>query len=188
MNSNRKKYLLDREFQLRTSFTIVGFVTAIVALLLVLVGFNSLDINSKISNIIQIETNTVDNLMSFTGDMPEEYKAQVRALYPPHKNNMDKMQAMIRTNSILLFIMLAIIIIQAVILFFLLIRKTHKIAGPMYVMSQYMKQFLDGQTPEKIRSLRDNDMMKDFYGLFREMMAELHRREKAAQKDMQKKS
>ena len=64
--------------------------------------------------------------------------------------------------------------LKADIFFFILILQTHRIAGPVYVMTYYMKEFLDGRKHEHLRPLRKHDQLKDFYQLFKEFMAKIN--------------
>jgi len=75
-----------------------------------------------------------------------------------------------------LFIIIGFVILQGVLLYFILIRKTHKIAGPLYVMSNYFNDIINGITPNP-RSLRKQDELQDFYALFVKMVDALHKRE-----------
>jgi nitrogen fixation/metabolism regulation signal transduction histidine kinase len=75
-----------------------------------------------------------------------------------------------RHNTVILIVVCVFIILQGIALYFMLIRKTHRISGPIYVMSNYMKQIIDGKIPDKIRNLRKNDELQDFYALFTAMV------------------
>jgi signal transduction histidine kinase len=77
---------------------------------------------------------------------------------------MQTLKNIIQYNRILLILLIGIILIQGLILYLILIRLTHKISGPIYVMSNYITEILNGMTPV-IRPLRSGDQLKDFYDL-----------------------
>ena len=54
-------------------------------------------------------------------------------------------------------------------MFVMIIKITHRISGPIYVMSGYMKDIIDGKLPTP-RNLREKDGFREFYELFREMI------------------
>jgi nitrogen fixation/metabolism regulation signal transduction histidine kinase len=72
-------------------------------------------------------------------------------------------------NNIIFLIIIAFLISTGFILYPVLIRKTHKISGPIYIMSKYMREVINGGFPE-LRPLRKKDELKEFYELFSQMM------------------
>jgi hypothetical protein len=87
-------------------------------------------------------------------------------LVKDHRSNIDSMKKMVSINFWLFWIVTALVVLQGIVLFIVLILKTHRIAGPIYVMSNYMKQIISGKIPPVLRPLRDKDALKDFYELF----------------------
>ncbi len=63
-------------------------------------------------------------------------------------------------------------VIQAAIIFFQFIFFSHKISGPLHVMSNYLKEMRLGIQP-KFRPLRKNDELLEFYDEFCETMKHL---------------
>ncbi|MCU0821780.1 MAG: hypothetical protein MUC95_04810 [Spirochaetes bacterium] len=59
-------------------------------------------------------------------------------------------------NYSFLILIIAISIIQCIVLFYIVIKKTHEISGPIYVMSKYMDEIFNGNYP-KTRPLRKGD-------------------------------
>lgn len=161
----RTKILIDSKFQLRTVFAILGIKIVIISVMVSGVGVVALYQNKHIANVIEIEDNIVQVLAipSVGGESDERLTLQMAQ---NHDANMKRLRAMIMTNQLLIWGMVAVIFIQGVILFFVLIRYTHRIAGPVYVMSLYLRSILNGKFPEYIRPLRENDFLKDFYALF----------------------
>jgi uncharacterized membrane protein YidH (DUF202 family) len=187
--SKRKKLLIDKKFQLKTAFTILGLKIVVVAFLIAIVGIYALYQSKKISNIVEIEDNivqvlslpTIGEVQQADGeeDVPEqEYTTPTMSLQMAqnHDQNMKQLRKMININQMLIWGIVVIVLIQGVIIFFLLIRYTHRIAGPLYVMTMYMRMIINGNFPEHVRPLRDRDLLKGFYTVFSEMVETLKSR------------
>jgi len=58
----------------------------------------------------------------------------------------------------------------------MLIRKTHRISGPIYVMSNYMQQIIEGKIPDHVRKLRKKDELQEFYKIFTKMVESIKNR------------
>ncbi len=166
----RKQYIVDKKFQLRTAFTGIGFIFAVVAILTAVIGINVLDVNNKISRIVEIEDNIVQAVTVPNPEMSDENQMFSIKMARDHDANMKTLRKMIDTNQLLMWIIVVVVFVQGFILFFLLIVQTHRIVGPLYVMSMYMRQIIEGKYPEYIRPLRKKDLFKDFYDLFVQMI------------------
>jgi hypothetical protein len=168
--TQRKKYVIDKKFQLRTTFSMIGFLFVAFAIVVAIAGINLLDINKRISNMIEINKAIADTISAPTPEMNNtEYKNYIimQNLLDDNKKNLD---SMIRFNTILIIVVISIVILQAIVIFFVLIRQTHRIAGPIHVMTSYMKQIINGHIPEHVRALRKKDFFQENYEVFREMV------------------
>jgi hypothetical protein len=187
----RKQYIIDKNFQLRHTFSIIGIVSVITAIILgaitasVVYNNNKLrENNIKITNIYEIENSIFVSLSS----LPEAVKDLNlrKALIQNSKNHDRNMETLnriiafntniIKYNRVLLASILAIILFESIVLFIILIRKTHRISGPIYVISNFMKDIIEGRDP-KLRPLRDKDELKEFYELFQDMVKAIRKRE-----------
>jgi hypothetical protein len=188
----RKQYIIDKQYQLRTAFSIIGIVSFITAIILgaitISVVYNNgilKENNTKITNIYEIENSIFISLSS----MPEAVKDPnlKKALIQNSKNHDKNMETLnniityntsiITSNRALLLIILVTIILESIILYVILIRKTHRVSGPIYVISNFMKDIIEGREP-RFRPLRSKDELKDFYELFKRMVAAIQEREK----------
>jgi len=198
----RTQYLIDRKFQLRHTFSIIGLKFVVIALITGAIAFNAAYNNGQLSrnnaqlqniindqsNIIIIQDNNVEALLTYSQAVKD--KTRIKAINDVamlHGRNMKTLEQnnhtisdiishtdnVIKYNTGLLVTVCVFIILQGIILYFMLIRKTHRISGPIYVMSNYMKQIIDGNFPENMRHLRKHDELKEFYDLFREMVRSL---------------
>ncbi len=165
--AKRKKYLIDKEFQLRTAFSIIGVVASVSIIILSSIAAFVVYNNEKINNIYQIEDN-IFQLMQATNineHINSDYKTTVDMLIRNHNTNLNNINKLAEYNRYLLVAMIICVIFQGFILFIMIIRITHRISGPIYVMSNYIKDIIKGGYPDP-RPLRDKDELKKFYGLF----------------------
>jgi len=170
MRAQRKKYLINKKFQLRTTFSLIAISSIFFALVVTVAGITLLDFNKRISNMIQINKVISDTLSAPVAQTnPREYDTYVKM-----QNNLDQnkknLDSMIQVNMTLIIIIIGAVIIQGAALFFILIRQTHRIAGPIFVMTSYMRQIAEGKIPEHVRALRKNDFFKENYAVFEEMV------------------
>lgn len=206
MNIKRKQLIIDKKFQLKTTFSIIGIVAVIVALIIIVIGANivvnngkmgknnvNIDSNNKnIKNINEIQDNIVHFLSSRTLKNEDKiYSQAIKDISKNHIANMEKMKSIMssnekimesnrdimKMNNWLLIAIIIVIIAGTVVLYFQLIRKTHRISGPIYVMTLYMKEVLKGNYPE-FRELRTHDELKDFYDLFKEVVGHIKAKSK----------
>ncbi len=197
--TKRKQYLIDKEYQLKTTFSIIGIVAIIIAVMIVIIGTNivinnrTMDRNNtqintnneKIKNINEIQDNIVHFLSSRSLTSEDKiYKQAIRDVANNHVTNMKNMKEIMKSNddimksnagimnlnNYLLVVIIILIIAGTALLYVQLIRRTHRVSGPIYVMKMYMKSVLEGKFPDSMRELRKTDELKDFYNMFREMV------------------
>jgi len=163
--TQRKQYLLDRKFQLRTTFSMVGSMLAAAVIIVAVIGAIMTVNNRRLRNVMIINENIVNSLMTFSqqGTDPGEASA-VKTVSRLHEQNVRNIQRIIRHNTWMLYGIIGIFIVTGAGIFFVLIRKTHHISGPVYVMSNYIKDILEGKEPHT-RQLRKNDELKEFHSL-----------------------
>ena len=188
----RKQFIIDRQYQLRTAFSIIGMVSVITAVILgiitISVVYNNGILranNTKITNIYEIENSIFVSLSSIpeTVKDPNQKKALIQN-FKNHDKNMETLNniisyntSIITSNLVLLLVILVTVVLESIFLYVILIRKTHRVSGPIYVMSNFMKDIIEGREPE-LRPLRSKDELKEFYELFRRMVAAIQDREK----------
>jgi len=187
----RKHYLIDKKYQLRTTFSIIGIVIIITALILGAITVSVVKNNSrlngnntKIDNINKIEDSIFVVLSSLTGPVQDQaLKKAIRESMEKHEKNMETLEHIIATNQniityekLLLIAIIIIVVVETMLLYIILIRKTHRVSGPIAVMSNYMKDIIEGRKP-RLRPLRNNDELQDFYELFKHMVHTIHERE-----------
>ena len=91
------------------------------------------------------------------------------------EDHFSQLNVIVKQNRVLFFIMIFIGIVLGISLYFYLIRLTHRISGPIYVLSRHVKDVIDGKDPD-LRELRKNDEFKEFYNEFAIMVSKITER------------
>ncbi len=165
--SKRKKYIIDKKYQVKTAFSVILVATIITSAILGIIAASVFYNNTKIENIYEIENQIVTFLSSrSTSNEDESLRRAIVDVDKNHHANMVTLKTIMTYNRALLIAIVLIVVLQGFVLYFVLIRRTHRVSGPIYVMSTYMKEIIDGRQP-RFRSLRKNDELKDFYELFK---------------------
>jgi len=202
----RKQIIVDRKYQIGTTNRIVAavliIITIIVGTITASVVYNNNTIkknsnkiiqnNAKIENIHEIEDNIVNFLTTTNSGLDEKsYDRAIREIAIKHKTNLDTLRKIISDNQNIIAndkeiiqisqqLLITLVIITAIvsILFYkILLKRTLRISGPVFVLKRYMNEIINGNFP-KIRPLRDNDELQDLHETFTKMVDELKKREK----------
>ncbi|HDP80850.1 MAG TPA: hypothetical protein ENN21_08415 [Spirochaetes bacterium] len=201
----RRQYLIDRKFQLRQTLLMMSAVFVVFAIVIGIIGISAARNNGRLADINRNNEEMVKNLdavMLVQDDIIQTMMAWVqkpaakpgepvvRQIAQTHFQNLGSIKSgigtvtenvadnkrIIKNNHILLIILVVLVLVQGGVMFFFMIRKTHKISGPVYVMSGYMKDIIEGKMPNP-RALREGDELQDFYGLFTKMVNTLRERQ-----------
>lgn len=78
------------------------------------------------------------------------------------KQNIGMLKEIRYNSQLVLYFIVIITILQAVVIFAFSIINSHRITGPLYVMTQYLRDLQNGKKPG-IRPLREKDRLKDFH-------------------------
>jgi len=190
--NKRKRLMIDKQFQLKTTFSIISIVFIVVGMVIIIIGTNFFFSNKKLSTIkekqqefIVAENRIFKTLLTLS--TPEKRiiknKAIIEKLGQDHEKNVIMMnhtikiiQKITENNTIVLLVITVFGIILIVLLYILLLKKTHRIYGPIYVVSEYFKEIIEGKYSD-IRALRKKDEFNNFYNLFIEMVNTIKERE-----------
>jgi nitrogen fixation/metabolism regulation signal transduction histidine kinase len=71
-----------------------------------------------------------------------------------------------------LYLLIAFVVCMAVVLFLWGIIITHKVAGPIFIISRYLRELGEGRAPQT-RPLRRGDELKEFFETFSAMLASM---------------
>jgi nitrogen fixation/metabolism regulation signal transduction histidine kinase len=173
----RKQVIIDKKFQFKITFSIIGMVTIVAALIVAGMAASLVYNNHRIEKINAMEDRIVQYLQvkSITEKSTEPDKKAMKEIAVNHSNNMAAMESLVRSNKILLAVLVVFVICQCGILYLMLIKKTHQIAGPVFVMSRYIQDIIKGEYPVT-RKIRKKDELQEFYAQFCNMMDVLRER------------
>ncbi len=201
----RKQYVVDKKFQFRQAYSVVGLFLLVVAIIVIIIGINAVSNSSMLSDVTKKNDDLIKSLDSIMVTQDEIVATEmawvqnpkqrpsesiIREVAKEHYKNISMMKEdigtvqaniaaikkIIRINFILLFAIIGLIVVQCVITFFIMIRKTHKMSGPLFVISHHIREIIAGRLPN-IRPLRHDDEFQDFYELFTKMVNALKERE-----------
>ncbi|MBN2160918.1 MAG: hypothetical protein JW807_16125 [Spirochaetes bacterium] len=176
----RRKNIIDKKFQLKTTFRIIGIIIIAFILIIAITGVISTDNNRKITATIndlnrsmEKDKKTVEILIASAGlnrhtprerDQDRIIEDHLEAIALMHTNILH-LQKIINHNRILVTIMIITGVLLGTILFVYLIRLTNRMSGPLFVLTRHMDDIMSGRKPD-LRELRKNDEFKDFYHQF----------------------
>lgn len=173
----RKKRIVDRKFQLKTIFSIIGFTLCSFLVLIAIVAVQSTHDNRKISKAAAEVNAALDRedravrgfLHQVSAGNASGQTQGIAVLAQTHKETLKTVRAAtenignyIDRNFLFISGLLIVVIILSTMLYIYLLRLTHRIAGPVYVMSRHIQDILEDKKPE-IRELRDKDELREFY-------------------------
>lgn len=162
----RKHYLINKKYQLKNTMLVVGMSLFCVAIIIIAISINISNNNKKLENIIFIQNNVVETLLTLSqNNQDRAVKIAINNAGKNHYDNILTIRNIIELNTTFLILILVIAIIQSLILYFIMIRKTHKISGPEYVISSYITEILKGKIPN-VRALRKGDELNELHNLF----------------------
>jgi signal transduction histidine kinase len=157
----RKSRLLDRQFQLKTTFSVIAI--ALIAYLIIIAS--AVIITNYNNRAIRSDIKVLKKSVSGVNVKPE-FSIRIANL----KKNLDR-------NFLLVSVIISVVLLQVITLYLFLIRLTHRISGPIYVISRHIEDIISGREPE-LRGLRDKDELQDFYDKFAEMIEKIEFSEK----------
>ena len=178
----RKRRIIDRRLQLKTTFSVICITTIAFLVLIAFVSMNATNNNREIKSTItelnravEAEDSTVKSFLlnsknsnisreSYRNKIAEDHDRLVNAMM----HNIELLNKFVRQNLQLITFIIVLVMVLGIILYFYLIQITHRIAGPIYVISRYVDDIIAGNEPE-FRDLREKDEFKEFHDSFIKM-------------------
>jgi nitrogen fixation/metabolism regulation signal transduction histidine kinase len=175
--SKRKQYVVDKKFQLKTTFSILGMIVLAGIIIVSSIGISIAVNNERLNNVVVIHSNIVDALLTYAQEIPGAGdSAAIKNASKVNAQNIETINKILFHNNLLLLVIVGVILCLSIVTFFMLIKLTHRISGPVMVISGYLRQIIDGKLPH-VRQLREDDELKDLNELVKEMVAKLKERE-----------
>ncbi len=159
-NYKRKKYLIDKEFQLRISVRAV--VLPLVTILII--GSVLLFFAKKNTNYTSSIVANQDRMMDMFLSTPALHSDNtiIKDGQVTFKNNIGMLEEIRKNSEFVLYFIIVMLVVQSIIIFSIFIFITHRISGPIYVMARYLREIKEGKTPG-MRPLREKDELKGFF-------------------------
>ncbi len=202
----KRSYVVDKKFQYGKSLRVVGAVTILLAAVILAVGVmisinngktaeNNKKVISNLDNIKKILELQQSIYLQFASvpygvdektftkiavELTKDYNTSTRNLNASSLANEEIIKSnndIITANTYLIIAVIIITISGLGVLFAVLIRYTHRISGPIYLMTLYGNEVLKGGKPQ-MRNLRSKDEFDDFYNLFRQMAEKIMEKDK----------
>ena len=90
--------------------------------------------------------------------------------------NSRKVREITARNRIVIVMLIISAVVQSVIIFYIMLRRSSRISGPMFLLNRYITEIKNGNYPE-IRRLRAHDDFQDVFDNFRELAEILRRKD-----------
>jgi len=177
----RNMKVINKRLQLKFLFKVTGLVLITFFIIIGFVGMNASQNNKmiklnvlKLKRIIEVENKIVEDKKNEISSKKENNKKMDIEVLTIIKNHLIELENSAEKNIKLFTIILGVIVFFVFILIFYLLRFTHKIAGPIYVMSTYLDDIIEGKELN-LRDLRDGDELKEFYEKFTKVIKEIEK-------------
>jgi len=186
----RRKAIVNRDFQLKTTFRIIGIFIIAFILIIAVTGIVSTHNNRIITRTIgelnrhvEKDKKTADLLASAAVQKREAVLSPERErLLARHLEAIAQMQESVNSlnrtlyrSRVLFTVMVLTGVLIGVFLFLYLIRLTGRISGPLFLLSRHMDDVMNGREPD-LHQLRKNDEFKDFYRQFVSFLGSLQKK------------
>jgi|GEM_PF-897927 len=195
--TNRKNYLINKKFQFKKTFSVMSIVAITIILIIlfmvIVISLNRASIDRNNSSIVKnnMKINTIiKGQKEFYNDHIAGIKAgrtsgiaKLKREYENHVGQTNKRLAeivrenerivgsntcIVRKNTAVIIGSMLIAVLGLIFIYLKMIRETHRISGPIYLMTRYIKEIKKGKYPD-MRDLRKDDEFREFYDLFREL-------------------
>ncbi len=177
---SKRRIIIDRKFQLKTVFSILGAVSVAFILVIALTGISILSSSKSISSGTERITRSLDRIDGrvLSGSINSNSDKKVTAGDPNAtadiRSEIREIQRVTRMSLHVITGLLVIVIAMCVFLYFYLLKVTNRISGPIYVMTRHINDVLEGRDPE-LRDLREKDELRDFYAQFLALLEKFRR-------------
>jgi nitrogen fixation/metabolism regulation signal transduction histidine kinase len=157
----RKQYVIDKKLQFKISIKAVVLSLITVFILGFVLLFFAVRNSNYINTIVKTQDQMIDMFLT-TPALVNSLNPTIQGAENTFKNNIGMLVEIKRNSELVLYFIIFMIIIQSAIIFAIFIFITHRITGPIYVMTKYLKEIRDGKSPAT-RPLRQKDELKAFY-------------------------
>lgn len=116
------------------------------------------------SLIVLSETKNLKNIR-ISADMLKHDNDETKRLLD---QNNEKVTAITQRNKSIIVMLIISAAVQSAIIFYIMLRRSNRISGPLFLLNSYINEMKNGKFPE-IRKLRSRDDFQDVFENFREL-------------------
>lgn len=183
----KRQIIVNRKFQFSMAFSFAALSALIMTVVIIILAALLISNNSKLRDISlnqqQLADSQTEIFKTLIGIAAAEDIKKLHISTSAVKLDNEKNQELIRHNNAMIqditlmnnrIIALLIIsaVLQSVIIFYIMLKRSHRISGPLFLLNRYIDEMKRGEFPE-IRPLRANDDFHDLFDNFRELVDEL---------------
>lgn len=180
----RKRHIIvNRKFQYNMAATFAGISAFIMAIIIIILSSMLISSNSRLDDISrnqQVLYGTQDEIfktliilsgsknlgnMRMSAEMLKSDNDNTKILLD--RNN-EQVRVITAKNRIIIAMLIVSAIIQSAIIFYIMLRRSLRISGPLFLLNRYINDMKKGTYPE-IRKLRADDDFQDVFENFREL-------------------
>lgn len=190
MGLTRKKYIIDKKFQLGISVNAIIFplitLLAICSILLYYADITNKMVvlnNRHIHGIVENQDKMIELFLT-TPALQYSNNPTIKNGVKTFQDNIGRLTKITRNSAIItensrifFYVIILMTIVQTIMIFGIFIFISHRISGPIHVMMRYLKEIQNGKKPA-FRPLRKNDKLKDFYNEFRNTIEMIYHKDK----------
>jgi len=181
---NKRHIIVNRKFQVGMAFSFASLSALIMAVVIIILSALLVSNNRKLDDIganqqLLADTQT-EIFKSLVGIVNAKNANNLRILTSPINEDNERNMELVRRNNLLMqeitkmngrIITMLIIsaAIQSLIIFYIMLRRSHRISGPLFLLNRYMDEMKQGRFPE-IRPLRAHDDFQELFASFRELV------------------
>ena len=177
MSNKRKRKLINPKFQLKMIFTILAIVLVVFGVVIGGIVFTAAnnknedsDTIKELEKVITVENDIIEAFIKYSksvGDskiilaskkVTDDHQKSMKTI----EDHIQNLKKNVGRDFDLIIILIIIGVAQLLVLFYYILRRTHKISGPEFVMLQHLESIMNGKKPD-FRGLRKTDDLKELY-------------------------
>jgi len=179
----KRQIIVNRKFQFNIAASFAGVSAVTMTIVIVILSTFMIKNNMKLEEITRnqhvlsgTQEEIFKTLIAFsTSKSMNKIHISTSMLQKDNENtkklltqNNEKIQIITERNNALIMVMIVLAVIQSVVIFYLMLKRSHRISGPVFLLNRYISDIKNGMNPE-IRPLRINDDFHDLFDNFREL-------------------
>ena len=178
---NKRHILINKEFQISIAALFAAVSALMMTIIIILLSVVLISNNRKLDEIavnqqvlsgtqgeifktlIALSSSKNLNRIHMTTSVIQQDNDNTKKLLG---QNNEKIIEITNRNYYIIVMLIVSAVIQSLIIFYLMIRRSHRISGPLFLLNRYIDELRKGQNPE-IRPIRTDDDFQDLFDNFR---------------------